>query len=740
MRHEHPLSPPGAAAPSGPAFVGRGDDVDTLRRLLGEQSARLLTLIGRAGVGKSRLAREVLWYSEFRDRLIGFLDAAPGTVTVEPRQVASAFSELAAVIGAEARIVLLDNCDPVARELAPHVGQLLDRCPQVRIVVTSREALRLPQEYVVLVRPLAVDTGLLNYDPGSSPASRLLLASIDSHYRRMHSLADRLVLDEIVRELDGVPLALELAAAEIARVGPARALRRIKAGVDLQSPALGSAPTRHRTMHDAVEWTIGDLEAHVVDLLLRLSLFETPFDIELAYRVSVLDRGRTTAALDVLFERGLIHRVESGTDVGSCRVGATVRSYCRRVDAADPARAARLRTEFAERVLVAEPRTNRRAAPDSLLTTINQLIAVGQAERAIETIALLDPVWSQHGRVRELETVLSGLLAPRTEPLAGVSAALCRELLGLWALRTDRLHRAMRMLTAAGQAYREAGDEFRSARTGVPLAAALCALGDAESAQHCLTSSSRFAGRLSERFADWMWITEALAGLPARAEGWDEVAARIRRGAGSIRLSALNALARSQIGGPAPDRSLAVYREVLADEGLADEVVSAVIAIEGCARVYDRAGTAHHEHSARLWLAARRLRARHSIPQLDPEDVPGSVHRLRTMLGPERFREIAAQVNHWTVADAAAYSLSAPATLEPADSRLDVLTARQREIAELVATGMTNRMIAKRLNLSEWTVVNHIRQIMQKLDCRSRLHVALVVQGDDHAVAADSSQ
>ncbi|WP_378730103.1 LuxR family transcriptional regulator [Nocardia brasiliensis] len=64
---------------------------------------------------------------------------------------------------------------------------------------------------------------------------------------------------------------------------------------------------------------------------------------------------------------------------------------------------------------------------------------------------------------------------------------------------------------------------------------------------------------------------------------------------------------------------------------------------------------------------------------------------------------------------------------------LTVLTERQREIAELVATGMTNRMIARRLGLSEWTVVNHLRQVMVKLDCPSRLHVALIIQRDNQA-------
>jgi DNA-binding NarL/FixJ family response regulator len=70
-------------------------------------------------------------------------------------------------------------------------------------------------------------------------------------------------------------------------------------------------------------------------------------------------------------------------------------------------------------------------------------------------------------------------------------------------------------------------------------------------------------------------------------------------------------------------------------------------------------------------------------------------------------------------------------------SPLDALTERQRQVAELVATGLTNRMVAKRLDLSEWTVVNHLRQVMVKLDCPSRLHVALIMLRDkDSAVDA----
>ncbi|WP_040805698.1 ATP-binding protein [Nocardia concava] len=735
-------------------LIGRDSELAGLRDALRRRTTGLLTLTGTAGVGKSRLVQEALADKEFRG-----VTTAVDLADVEDRAgalraVAAALSGLNSAAaplfslldGVDTRILVLDNCDRVAAEIAPEVGLLLERGPATMVVATSRAPLRLPGEHVMLLRPLEISGGEdTSYYPASSPASQLLLDSIDSYYRGQQSLADRLVLDEIVRELDGVPLALELAATEIARIGPIRTLRRIKAGVDLHSPMFRSGPERHRTMHDAVAWTLADLDDTVVDLLLRLSLFESPFDVELAHQVSDLPRAATRDALTLLSERGLLDRVESGADAGAYRLGTTVRGYCRRVREADPERADRLRREHADRLfcateeigprLAGNDRSDEAGSPvEGLLTAVHHLIDLGQPERAIETVALLDSVWYQHGHVRELENVLTAALAERRATLHGLSGPLCLELLGLWALRTDRPHRAARLLTRSADAYRLAGDEFRALRVGMPLASALNALGNVRAAKRHVRALLPLSGRLPERSLAWLPITQAMLELPqpprAADVTWVQVRDRIRQCDVTIRLSALNVLARSQIGPETADRALELYREVLTYYDPAEHLLATVIAVEGCALAYDAAGADYLTHAAILGLAVRNLRAVHQIPPRDAEDSGPRLEHYRDLLGADAFHAVDVVAAKLGLAEAVAYILAAPTPAPPEASPLDALTARQREIARLVATGMTNRMIATQLGISEWTVINHVRQIMTKLGCPSRLHIALVVERD----------
>jgi len=113
---------------------------------------------------------------------------------------------------------------------------------------------------------------------------------------------------------------------------------------------------------------------------------------------------------------------------------------------------------------------------------------------------------------------------------------------------------------------------------------------------------------------------------------------------------------------------------------------------------------------------ARLLRAAYALPPPDDADPDPTPPLLRS----------ATPVD---LAEAVTAALSGPLIPARPASPLTALTKRQREIADLVADGMTNRMIASRLGIAEWTVINHLRQVMAKLNCPSRLHVALVVKG-----------
>lgn len=763
-----------------PTIVGRAAELAELGRLLVDPRVRLLTLTGTAGVGKTRLAREALSDSAFHGCLDAMIDLgecadrasawnavlatasnrplAPAYPALDP---AEALAVLASRIGTCRAILLLDNCDRVVAQISTDVAWLLEHCRHLVVVATSRVPLNLYRECVLCVRPLRTDCGGGDYYPGSSPAAQLLLDSIDSHYRGSAAVADRLVLDEIARELGGVALAIELAAGSISRIGPARTLHRIKAGVDLKSPCFVDVPARHRTLHAAVEWGLGDVDSALLDLLLRLSLCESVIDTDVACLVTGSAEEETATALAELVQRSLLDHTASGAHGHGYRLFATVRAYCRQVLGADPARAKAIREDHVDRLArlaeIIGPRFDQRehraaalaAAGKRIvdfLAAVHYLIDTGQPERAVRLAANLESAWIQHGYQSELETVLAKALkmSDRGTLAPGVTAPLCLEVLGLWAGRSGRLRRAVDLLTSSVAAYRRFDMHIDAARVAVVLSVALTAVGDRTAARAELRLASRHVDELGGPWPGRLHGSVTLLQIPypptRDADVWAQMRDRVRQLDSTARLIGLNTLARTQIGPLTADRAQSLYRENLDDDDLGTHVLQAIIALEGCARAYDAAGVEYAEPTVTLTLAARQLRAAHGIPQLGQGDPAPRETEHRNALGENKFREIMRAAGEMTLADAVAYACAAPILPNPDDSSLAALTNRQREIARLVATGMTNRMIATQLGISEWTVVNHVRQVMLKLDCPSRLHVALLVERDSQHAGDGTSR
>ncbi|MFG1798095.1 LuxR C-terminal-related transcriptional regulator [Nocardia sp. NPDC049149] len=751
-----------------PTIVGRAAELAELGRLLDDPRVRLLTLTGTAGVGKSRLARAALSDKTFPgcldakvdvgdclDRTAAWnavLEAAsyrPLAPAYQPLGPADALAVLAARIGGGRAILLLDNCDRVVEQISAEVAWLLERCPQLVLVATSRVPFNLYRECVLCVRPLQTVFGAGDYLPGSSPGARLLLDSIDSHYRGSSALADRLVIDEIVSELGGVPLAIELAAGSIARVGPVRTLHRIEAGADLHSPSFVDVPARHRTMHGAVEWGLHGLAPELLDLMLRLSLYESMLDTEIACLAAGATEEETAAWLGELVHRSLLDHVASGPSGHGYRLFAPVRAYCRRTLSADPVRAKAIRQDHVDRLCqlaetvgpLFDQHAHRGAALAAagkrivdFLAALHYLIDTGQPERAVRLAAQLESAWIQHGFQAEVESVLAKALemSDRGTLAPGVTAPLCLEVLGLWAGRSGRLRRAVALLSNAVAAYRRFDRPLDAARAAVPLAVALIATGEHAAATELLRIASRRSAELGGPWPMRIELSKALLAFPVPpvrdAKTWTTMRDEVRQLDSTARLIGLNTLARTQIGPRTADRAQSLYRENLADDDVATHVLQTIIAVEGCALAYDAAGVEYAEYTLTLMLAARRLRTAHGIPQLGPGDPAPRESEHRNAVGESKFRDIQRLAGEMSLTDVIGYARTTPTLPDPDASPLAALTNRQREIAELVATGMTNRKIASQLGISEWTVVNHVRQVMSKLDCPSRLHVALVVE------------
>jgi predicted ATPase/DNA-binding SARP family transcriptional activator len=286
-------------------LVGRDDDTAAIESLLG--AARVVTLTGPAGVGKTRLASEVAGRvgDRFPDGVgVCSLAAVPdpaslpaaivGALGIQHKGERSAEQILLAALGTRRFLLVLDNCEHLREPVAALVDQVRRRCARVVVLSTSREYLHLPDERVWEVAPLPVPpAGASPAEVAEAPAGALFCA-------RARALSQRFTLTgenapavaEICRRLDGIPLAIELAAARIRAFAPSDLAERLEHRFRLLT-AGPTGPTgaagRHRTLQQAVDWSyelLSETEARLFD---RLSVFASSFSLAAAERVCVDD-------------------------------------------------------------------------------------------------------------------------------------------------------------------------------------------------------------------------------------------------------------------------------------------------------------------------------------------------------------------------------------------------------------------------------------------------------------------
>ena len=289
---------PNSLPPTGPLF-GREALVRTARELLNTPQVRLLTVIGPAGVGKTSLAVAVatmgLWpeptafvaLDGIRDaelvvgsvgRALGVRDGAqPDTVDA-----------LVQALGNRQQLLILDNFEHVI-EAAPVVAALANGCPAVTVLVTSRSRLHLKMEYLLEVPALPIP-------PASnasreailrSPAVQLFLERVQASGVMLSCTDDQLVqVAEICRRLDGLPLALELAAARIRLLGLDGILAGTQERMDLLKEGPRDAPERQRALRAAIEWSYQLLTPQSRAMLEQVAVFAGGFTLEAVAAVS----------------------------------------------------------------------------------------------------------------------------------------------------------------------------------------------------------------------------------------------------------------------------------------------------------------------------------------------------------------------------------------------------------------------------------------------------------------------
>jgi predicted ATPase/DNA-binding SARP family transcriptional activator len=597
-----PAGGPGALPAAGP-LIGRGGALDDVRRLLLDEGARLVTLTGAGGIGKTHLALHVA------GRLLGegafpggvcFVDLAPVT---DPGAVADAVvraAGLGALEGASGLerlltglagrrlLLVLDNFEQVV-PAAPQVASLLNGLPLLRVLVTSREPLRLRQEREFDVPALAVPR------PGADPAAPETLGRTEAvalfvARARARQADFRLTpqnapeVAELCRRLDGLPLAVELAAARIKLLPPGSLLRRLDRRLSLLTEGARDAPARHQTLRATIDWSHDLLSEPERALFARLAVFAGGWTLDAAEAVCAGAPQATRdapepdvlASLGSLADKSLVRRDEGAEGEPRFRMLETLRAYAlERLEASGEADTVRRRhaahaLAFAERAAAAlygpeQSAWLRRIDSDyeNLRAALRWLLERGDGDPGLRLGAALWLYWTVREHLTEGRTWLDALLqlpappatvARRPEALFGAgllawyqrddaaaqrrfeeavaqatvladrrTVALARLGQGLVAAFRSDFARAAACFEASRSDFLLAGDEWGLSWALVGLAQAVRAQGGAERARPLLEEALAVA-RVHTN--DW-GLAHALHGLATLAfDGGDSPAAR----------------------------------------------------------------------------------------------------------------------------------------------------------------------------------------------------------------------
>jgi predicted ATPase/class 3 adenylate cyclase len=373
-------------------LLGRDDELDRVVDLLG--TAPVVTLVGTGGVGKTRLALEVA--------ALAAPDHPGGSHVVELSAVPGpddVLAAIAAAVGARAgsgedledvllmalagarHLVLLDSCERVLDGVAAAIELLARRSPGTTLLATSVEAVRIPGERVVPIAPLGTGDADAD-DPRELAAVRLILERVVAAGGDIDPTRDARNLAEIARRLDGIPLALELAASRVAEVGVDEVLASLDDRFAVLTGGYRTALPRHRTLEAAVAWSADLLKPDDRHLLARLSRILGRWEVESALDVA---EGHEVA-LARLVDRSLVV-----VDGGRVRLLDTVRAFMRRELGAEE-------TTHVDRRRLVRIRADVNALTDSpeglLVDAMHHRIA--DAREAIDALAASEPDLAAH--------------------------------------------------------------------------------------------------------------------------------------------------------------------------------------------------------------------------------------------------------------------------------------------------------------------------------------------------------
>ncbi len=440
-------------------LIGREAERTTARAFLLDEAVPLLTLTGPGGVGKTRLSVAIaqLVVDRFADGVV-WVDLAPlADAALVPATVAAALAitpapdhpiatELARHLRPRQTLLLLDNCEHVLAVTADLVAGLLATCPAVQVLATSRIPLQIRGEQILPVDPFplpAVDAPLATIT--DADAVQLFAARARAVRPAFQvETANAATVALLCRHLDGLPLALELAAAHSAVLSPAALLAQMTDRLRLLTGGARDLPARQQTMPEAIAWSYDRLTAEEQATLRALSVFAGGWTLPAAAAVLGRDDGETLALLERLERQSLIRASET-VDGPRFSMLETIRAFgLEQLAASGETEPTRQRhaayfVDLAERLDVAVLDTHddalllERLEADyaNLEGALAQLERTGQIERLLLLMSRLHNFWLRRGYARQVVERLERVLARGTTAPDRLRAAALASLAGV---------------------------------------------------------------------------------------------------------------------------------------------------------------------------------------------------------------------------------------------------------------------------------------------------------------------
>jgi predicted ATPase/class 3 adenylate cyclase len=304
------------------SFVGREDDVERVCALVGDHS--LVTLTGVGGVGKTRLAIEVaaeaapvfpdgVWFCELAPVTdpAAVLETLAATLDVRPYPGRALDDTVLEYLAPKRLLIVLDNCEHLLVAVAELVDAIVKRCPRVAVLATSREGLALQGEQIVAVPALGLPDADAGPDTiGQAEAVRLLCdRAVAANASFVLTAGNSAAVAQLCRRLDGIPLAIELAAARVRSLPPEDLVARLDQRFKLLTRGSRASLERHQTLRNAIDWSYELLSEPERVVLRRISVFAGSFDLAAAEAVvsgGDIDSGDVVDLLAQLVDKSLL--------------------------------------------------------------------------------------------------------------------------------------------------------------------------------------------------------------------------------------------------------------------------------------------------------------------------------------------------------------------------------------------------------------------------------------------------